>query len=180
MGPALFVVDGIVRDQAFFSRMSAEEIENVSILKDGSAAIYGLGAANGVVLVTTKKGTANPGGKVDITLNSSMSWQQFLYVPKSVGAADYMTLRNEQNFQDFGKNYLVRTNPIFSAEQIEAYRNGSRQSYDWFDQVFNKTTPQTQTDLTIGGGGEKVKYFFNLGYSKQEGSYKVATIILHA
>jgi len=172
MGTPLFVIDGIVRDQAFFSRMSSEEIENVSILKDGSAAIYGLGAANGVVLVTTKKGVSNPGGKVDVTLSSSMSFQQFLYVPKSVGAADYMTLKNEQQWQDFGKNYLTRTNPVFTDEQIEAYRNGTKQSYDWFDQVFRKTTPQTQTDLTIGGGNEKVKYFFNLGYSKQEGSYR--------
>jgi len=172
MGDPLFVIDGIVRDKDYFARMSSEEIESVSILKDGSAAIYGLGAANGVVLVNTKKGTSNPDGKVDITLNSSMSWQQFLYVPKNVNAADYMTLRNEQNWQDFGKNYFQRQNPIFTDAQIEEYRNGTKQSYDWFDQVFKKTTPQSQTDLSVNGGNDKIRYFFNLGYSKQDGSYR--------
>ncbi|MBT1698132.1 TonB-dependent receptor [Fulvivirgaceae bacterium PWU4] len=172
MGDPLFVIDGIVRDKDFFARMSSEEIESVSVLKDGSAAVYGLRSANGVVVVTTKKGVVNPGGKVDVTLNSSVSWQQFLYVPKSVGAVDYMTLRNEQNWQDFGKNYVVRTNPMFTDAQIEEYRNGTKKSYDWFDQVFKKTTPQNQTDLTVNGGNEKIRYFFNLGYSKQDGSYK--------
>ncbi|HEY9048646.1 MAG TPA: TonB-dependent receptor [Ohtaekwangia sp.] len=172
MGDPLFVIDGIVRDKDFFSRMSSEEVESVTILKDGSAAVYGLRSANGVVVVTTKKGIANPDGKVDVTLNSSTSWQQFLYVPKSVSAADYMTLRNEQNWQDFGKNYFVRTNPMFTDAQIEEYRNGTKTSYDWFDQVFKKTTPQSQTDLSINGGSDKIRYFFNLGYSKQDGSYK--------
>jgi TonB-dependent SusC/RagA subfamily outer membrane receptor len=105
MGDPLFVIDGIVRDKDFFARMTSEEIESVSILKDGTAAIYGLRAANGVVLVTTKRGTSQ-NGKVDIILNTSASMQQFLYVPKSVGAIDYMTLVNEKNAQDFGKNYL--------------------------------------------------------------------------
>jgi TonB-linked SusC/RagA family outer membrane protein len=172
MGDPLFVIDGIVRDKDFFARMSSEEIESVSILKDGTAAVYGLRAANGVVLVTTKKGVAHPDGKVDIMLNTSYSWQQFLYVPKSVNAVDYMTLRNEQNWQDFGKNYFVRTGPIFTEAQIEEYRNGSKQSYNWFDQVFNKTTPQHETNLSVNGGSDKIRYYFNLGYSGQTGSYK--------
>src|SRR5689334_20531828 len=70
--PPLFVIDGIVRDKDYFARMSAEEIESVSILKDGTAAIYGMRAANGVVLVTTKAGKNNA-GKVDVIFNSSYS-----------------------------------------------------------------------------------------------------------
>jgi len=171
MGNPLFVVDGIVRDKEYFARMSSEEIESVSILKDGAAAIYGLGAANGVVLVTTKRGTSQD-GKVDIILNTSASMQQFLYVPQSVGAIDYMTLRNEQNWQDFGKNYLVRTNPIFAEEAFEPYRDGTKKSYNWFDQVFNKSTPQFETNLSVNGGSEKIRYYFNLGYNKQMGAYK--------
>ena len=172
MGDPLFVIDGIVRDKDFFARMSSEEIENVSILKDGSAAVYGLRAANGVVVVTTKKGISNPDGKVDVTLNSSTSWQKFLYVPKSVNAVDYMTLRNEQVAQDFGRSYFERPSPIYTEEQIDEYRNGTKKSYDWFDEVFNKTTPQTETNLSVNGGGEKMRYYFNLGYNKQMGSYK--------
>lgn len=172
MGDPLFVIDGIVRDKDYFARMSSEEIENVSILKDGSAAIYGMGAANGVVLVTTKKGTASDSGKVDVTLNTSTSWQQFLYVPRSVGAVDYMTLRNEQNWQDFSKNYFARTNPIFTQEQIDPYINGTKKSYDWFDQVFHKTTPQSETNLSVNGGTKKLRYYFNIGYTKQMGAYR--------
>lgn len=172
MGDPLFVIDGIVRDKDYFARMTSEEIESISILKDGAAAIYGLGAANGVVMVTTKKGSSNPDGKVDITVNASTSWQKFLYVPKSVNAVDYMTLRNEQNWQDFGKNYLVRTNPMFNDAAFAPYLDGTKKSYDWFNQVFNTTTPQSEINLSVNGGGEKLRYYFNLGYSKQMGSYK--------
>ena len=77
MGEPLFVVDGVVRDKDYFARMSAEEIESVSVLKDGSAAVYGLRAANGVILVTTKTGKSQ-NGKVDITFNSSVSIAQYL------------------------------------------------------------------------------------------------------
>src|SRR5690606_256239 len=80
MGDPLFVIDGIPRDKAYFSRMSGDEIESVSVLKDGTAAIYGLRAANGVILVTTKSGT-DMGGKVDITFSTNASLQQFLNVP---------------------------------------------------------------------------------------------------
>lgn len=171
MGDPLFVIDGIPRDKDYFSRMSAEEIETVSVLKDGTAAIYGLRAANGVVLVTTKSGTAQD-GKVDITFNSSASMQRFLYVPEGVNAIDYMTLRNEQNWQDFGRNYLTRQDPIFRDEVFQPYLDGTKQSYNWMDEVFRKTTPQFDNNLSVDGGSEKLRYYFNLGYAKQEGSYK--------
>lgn len=169
MGEPLFVVDGMYRDQAYFARMNPEEIESISILKDGAAAIYGVRAANGVVLVTTKSGTAQE-GKVDITFNTNFSMQQFLYVPQGVSAQDYMTLRNEQNWQDFNGNYFVRRNPVFSDDQIQPYLDG-KPSYDWMGAVFKKTTPQVQHNLGVNGGSEKLRYFFSLGYSKQDGNF---------
>ena len=171
MGDPLFVIDGVPRDKDYFARMSSEEIESVSVLKDGTAAIYGLRAANGVILVTTKSGVAQ-GGKVDITFNSNYSMQQFLYVPKSVNAIDYMTLRNEQNWQDFGKNYLVRTNPIFTDDHFAPYLDGTKQSYNWMDAVFRKSTPQNNHNLSVNGGNEKLRYYFSMGYSKQMGAYR--------
>ena len=169
--PPLFVVDGVVRDKDYFARMSAEEIESISVLKDGSAAVYGLRAGNGVILVTTKTGKAQ-NGKVDITFNSGVSLQQYLYVPEGVSAPDYMTLRNEQNWQDFGGNYLVRRNPVFTAQQFTPYEDGTKQSYNWMDQVFRKTTPQYNSSLSVNGGTEKMRYYFNLDYTKQDGAYK--------
>jgi TonB-linked SusC/RagA family outer membrane protein len=169
--PPLFVIDGIVRDKDYFARMSSDEIENVTILKDGSAAVYGLRAGNGVVLVTTKTGK-NQGGKVDITYNASYGVQQYLYVPQGVNTQDYMTLRNEQKWQDFGANYLVRQTPAFTDAQINPYKDGTKQSYNWMDQVFNKDAPMYNSNLSVSGGSDKIRYYFNLDYQKQVGSYK--------
>ena len=171
MGDPLVVVDGIPRDKGYFSRMSADEIESVSVLKDGTAAIYGLRAANGVILVTTKSGT-DMGGKVDISFSTSASFQQFLSVPQTTNAVEYFTLKNEKNWQDFAKNYLVRQNPIHPDEHFQPYLDGTKQSYNWVNKVFRKTTPQSQHNLSVNGGSDKIRYFFNLGYSTQEGSYR--------
>ncbi|GHT18343.1 SusC/RagA family TonB-linked outer membrane protein [Bacteroidia bacterium] len=170
MGDPLFVIDGITRDKDYFSRMDAEEIESVSVLKDGSAAIYGLRAANGVILVTTKRGTAQ-NGKVDISYTGNYTVQQFLYVPEGVSALDYMTLRNEGNWQDFNGNYLVRRSQLHSDSEMQPYRDG-KASYNWMDAVFNKSTPQQQHNLSVNGGNENLRYFFSLGYGHQEGTYR--------
>ena len=170
MGTPLFVIDGVTRDQAYFARMDPQEIESVSVLKDGSAAVYGLRAANGVILVTTKAGTAQA-GKVDIVYSGNYSMQQYLYVPQGVSALDYMTLRNESTFQNFANNYLVRQSPYFSQAQMQPYIDG-KPSYDWMNSIFNKTTPEQQHNLSINGGSDKLRYFMSLGYSDQEGSYK--------
>lgn len=170
MGTPLFVVDGVTRDQGYFARMDPHEIESISVLKDGSAAIYGLRAANGVILITTKSGTSQ-NGKVDITYSGTYSAQQFLYVPEGVNAQDYMTLRNEQTFQNFANNYLVRQNPLFTQEQMQPYIDG-KPSYDWMGAIFNKTSPQQQHNVSIDGGNDKLRYFMSLAYANQEGSYK--------
>jgi TonB-linked SusC/RagA family outer membrane protein len=170
MGTPLFVVDGVTRDQAYFVRMDPLEIESISVLKDGSAAIYGLRAANGVILITTKSGTSKD-GKVDITYSGNFSAQQFLSVPDGVNAQDYMTLRNEQTWQNFNNNYLVRQNPIFTQADMQPYIDG-KPSYNWMDAVFNKSTPQHQHNISIDGGSDKLRYFMSLAYAHQEGSYK--------
>lgn len=169
MGTPLFVIDGVTRDQDYFARMDPTEVDNISVLKDGSAAIYGLRAANGVILVTTKSGSAQE-GKVDITYNGSYSTQQFLYVPEGVDALNYMLLRNESVFQNFTNNYLVRQNPYFSQADMQPYIDG-KPSYNWMDAIFNKNTPQQQHNLSVNGGTDKLRYFMSLGYFTQEGSY---------
>jgi TonB-linked SusC/RagA family outer membrane protein len=169
MGTPLFVIDGVTRDQDYFARMDPSEIDNISVLKDGSAAIYGLRAANGVILVTTKSGSSQ-NGKVDITYSGNYSTQQFLYVPEGVDALDYMLLRNENTFQNFNSNYLVRQNPYFTQEQMQPYIDG-KPSYNWMDAIFNKNTPQQQHNLSIDGGNDKLAYFMSLSYFNQQGSY---------
>ena len=90
LGSPLVIIDGIPRDD--FDRLDPNEIESVSVLKDASAAVYGVRAANGVVLVTTRRGTK---GKPEITLNASYGIQNITKFPKSVDAYGYMELYNE-------------------------------------------------------------------------------------
>lgn len=171
MGEPLVVVDGVPRDKDYFSRMDANEIENVSVLKDASAAIYGLRSANGVILVTTKRGSTSQSG-FDISYSMNYGWQQFLHVPSNVDAVQYMTLVNEKNWRDFGKNYMNKVTPVYAESEMEEYRNGTKRTTDWMDAVFKNTVPQQQHNISMNGGTEKINYFFNLGYMKQDGALR--------
>ncbi|MFZ4862595.1 SusC/RagA family TonB-linked outer membrane protein [Sphingobacterium sp. Mn56C] len=170
MGEPLIVVDGIPRDKDYFSRMDASEIESVSVLKDASAAVYGVRSANGVLLVTTRRGTAEQGFEIGYSYNQG--FQQFLYVPNTVGAADFRRLRNEQIWRNFNNNYPNKLPAIWSDASIEEYLNGTKQSSNYLDASFDKTSPQKQHNLNVNGGNDKVNYFFNLGYMDQMGAYK--------
>ena len=172
----LFVVDGVPRDQDYFSRMDPEEIETITVLKDASAAIYGVRAANGVILITTKRGTAQ-GGKVDISYSGSIAAQQMIYVPQSTNSGEWMTLKNEQVTHDFNSNYLTRAPLPFSDDDFKNYYNGTGyKDYNWINKVFKKNPTQTQHNLTINGGNDNLRYFFNLGYFKQNSSYNSGSL----
>ena len=172
MGEPLIVVDGIPRDKAYFSRMDANEIESVSVLKDASAAIYGVRAANGVILVTTKRGeTAD--GKFDITFSANYGWQQFLYVPETADAVTHMLMINEKTYNTTQtQNFFLRQAPTYNYDRIFEYSRNGRKGTNWTKELFNDNVPQQQYNVSVNGGSEKVKYFFNLGYLKQEGAYK--------
>lgn len=171
MGEPLIVVDGIPRDKDYFSRMDANEIESVSVLKDASAAVYGVRSANGVLLVTTRRGSSSDQG-FEIGYSYNRGFQQFLYVPNTVGAADFRRLRNEELWRNFNNNYPNRLPATWDEASILEYEDGTKQSSNYLDAAFDKTSPQQQHNLTVNGGSEKVNYFFNLGYMDQMGSYK--------
>ena len=166
----LFVIDGVPRDQEYFSRMDSEEIESITVLKDASAAVYGLRAASGVILVTTKSGTSQS-GKVDISYSGNVSVQHMIYIPKGVSVPEYMTIRNEQNWQDFGNNYLVRRAAVYGPEDFQKYYNGEEKSYDWVGKVFDMNPLQTKHNLSIDGGNDNLRYYVNIGYSRMDGCY---------
>ncbi len=174
-GDPLIVVDGFPRDKAYFSRMDANEIESVSVLKDASAAIYGIRAANGVILVTTKHG-ADSGGKIDITFSANYGWQQFLYVPETANALDHMLLTNEKVYNNFNNNYLRRAEARYSWPEMLDYSHNNKKGTNWTDELFDNNTPQQQYNVSVNGGSEKVSYFFNLGYLEQMGSYKSGSL----
>ena len=186
LGDPLIVVDGIARDKDYFGRMDANEIESVSVLKDASAAIYGVRAANGVILVTTKHGTSSGEDKFDVSLQANFGWQNFLYVPHTASAVDHMLLMNEKTFNNFGNNYPYRTTSVpYSYDQMLQYSqglnaDGTPHAYDrgtdWNNELFDKNVPQKQYNLSVNGSSKKIDYFVNLGFLDHDGNYKSGSL----
>lgn len=164
MGTPLIIIDGIPRNGDAFQRLDPNDIDNISILKDASAAIYGVRAANGVVLVTTKRGSKN---KIELNYSGSFTWQIPSGLPETVDAIQYMTLRNERAMHNVNGG-----SPIFNDQQFEDYLNGTKTSTDWYPLVFNSFAPQTMHNLSATGGNEKTTYYIGLGYQYQEGFFK--------
>lgn len=160
-GSPLILVDGI--EQPGF-QIDPNEIESISVLKDAAAAIYGVKAGNGVLLITTKKGVK---GKPKITYNGSVGVQNFTSYPKMVNAAQYAELTDE--------DAINRGNPpVYGPEKLQKFKEGIEdgyKSYDWADILTRNNAPQTQHNLNISGGSEDVSYFTSVGYLNQEGIY---------
>ncbi|MGX5857406.1 SusC/RagA family TonB-linked outer membrane protein [Dyadobacter jiangsuensis] len=163
-GNPLIVIDGVPRDN--ISRIDPNEIESISILKDAAAAIYGVRAANGVVLVTTKRGAS---GRAKIEYSMYYGSQTALGLPKPVGAIDRYTLMNEKSMHNVNSPTIR-----YSESDFAPYREGKLQSTDWYDLVMQKRAPQQQHNLSASGGTSdgKVDYFINMGYMYQEGFWK--------
>lgn len=177
MGTPLIIVDGIPRDQAYFSRMDANEIDNISVLKDASASIYGVRAANGVILVTTKHGSASGNDKFDVTFSANWAWQNFLYVPQTASATDHMLLLNEKYKNGFNSNYpIVNTDNYYPWEKILQYSSTGNRGTDWTDLLFDNNVPQKQYNVSVNGGSKKIDYFVNIGYMDQMGSYSTKSL----
>lgn len=163
-GSPLVVIDGIPRGEGALARLSPEEIESISVLKDASAAIYGVKGGNGVVLVTTKRGEK---GRTQIDFSMYYGIQFPAELLKPVGAIDRMTLFNEKSMRNI-------TNPelTYSDEEFEAYRSGLKRESDWYGATLRDVAPQEQYNVSVSGGGDKNDYFINMAYAKQEGFFK--------
>jgi TonB-linked SusC/RagA family outer membrane protein len=161
---ALIVIDGVV-DRSM-SNLDPVDIESISLLKDASAAIYGARAANGVILITTKRG-ANMKPKLSVNLNYALS--QPTIIPKMANSATYATMINEIN------QYAGRS-PQYTEEEIQKFRDGSDPwrypDTDWFAEVFKPTAPQSNNNISLRGGNENLRYFVSLGYKYQDAIYK--------
>ncbi|SEF41562.1 TonB-linked outer membrane protein, SusC/RagA family [Parabacteroides chinchillae] len=162
MGNPLIIIDGVPRDN--MSRLDANDIESLSVLKDASAAIYGVRAANGVVLITTKKGKE---GSLELSYDGNVGWQNPTGSPRSASAADWMTLKNEKAMHRLEGGILP-----YSQEEIDAYRRGDKVGTDWWDACMRTLAPQTQHTLSATGGNEKTNFYISTGYLYQESFLK--------
>ena len=165
-GTVLVLVDGVERAMG---QVDPNDVESVTILKDAaSCAVYGMKAANGVVLVTTKHGQE---GKTDITYRGSMTLSHATTLPKMMNGTQYMQWYNLARKLD---NNGV-DNPYFTDEEIAATYNGDPtdgfENTDWTSDLY-KTTLMHQHNLSINGGSNKVRYFISGGYLHQDGIIK--------
>ena len=158
----LYIVDGMPIDDAF-DFVNPNDIESIEVLKDAaSGAIYGARAANGVVLVTTKKGKE---GKAKINYNFSYGWQSPWKRRKMTNATDYAILQNERAING-GQA------PVFADPYNLTDSNGDPiigGGTDWQDLVFNDNAPIMNHDVSVSGATDKVNYYFSLGYFTQDG-----------
>ncbi|WP_158281570.1 TonB-dependent receptor [Sediminitomix flava] len=145
----LVIVDGVEMD---FSRIDPNDIENISVLKDASAAIYGARAGNGVVLVTTKRGKE---GRMQVNLNTSYGAQSSTIIPEYVNALQYMELVN-----DYAPN-------TYTEADFNEFRDGTRQSTDWYAETFRDSAPIFKSNVNVRGGTENVQYFVSYGFMDQ-------------
>lgn len=159
LGAPMVIVDGIPRDN--FDRIDPNEIESVSVLKDATAAVYGVRAANGVILVTTRKGGK---GRTEISLNASYGVQGITKYPKSVDAYGYMELYNEA-MANRGE-----TTPTYSPDLITS--GSPYANVNWYDEIIRKNVPQYQVNLTASGGTDRIQFFNSIGYYSEEGLWK--------
>lgn len=170
MGAPLIVIDGVPRTIEDFERMSPGDIDDISVLKDASAAIYGVRSANGVVLITTKKGTKE--GKTNVSYHGSFTYQKPSKMPMLANPTETMTLYNEESMNQVHGGHLQ-----YTEEDFAAYN--TRSSADWNSLMFSKFSPETQHDLSISGGNEKTQYYAALGYFSQEGFFKSGDLNYH-
>ncbi|MDR2130926.1 MAG: TonB-dependent receptor [Odoribacteraceae bacterium] len=166
----LIIVDNMERDLSF---LDAYPIESITILKDAAAAaIYGMRGANGVVLVTTRRGAP---GKTNINFTQEFGFQTLAGIPESQNSYNYALTRNQALYLDGGL-------PEFSDEDIQHYYEAAKGTLDpalkykyfstnWHDVMLRELAPQHRTNLSVSGGNNRTRYFLSFSYLHQEGLY---------
>jgi len=158
----LYVIDGVVRDQFAFDGLDQGEIDNISVLKDAaSAAVYGARAANGVILVTTRRGTT---GKTTFSFNSTFGLDNPINIPRMATSYEHGKFLNDA----YDRVGIPSTDArYFAPDELERMKS---LNYDWVDIAW-KTPLTSRNSLDISGGTEKVHYFVSNAYYHQTGSF---------
>ena len=162
-GSALVLIDGI---EGKLDDIDVDDVESFSILKDASAtAVYGVRGANGVVIVTTKRGAM---GKLSITGRASVKLSQIKRIPQYLGAYDYALLANEARA-------MSGESDLYTPLQLDLIKHGlDRDLYpdvNWTDEIMKKTSLQQNYYMSARGGGDIARYFLSLGYQDEGAAY---------
>ena len=156
----LILVDGIANRSGNWDRINPNDIESITVLKDGSR------SANGVILITTKRGKE---GKPTIDYSYNIGFQQPTRLPQLADAATFAEVFNEI------EEYEGRI-PRYTVEEIEKFRNGSDPvnypNTDWLKETLRKTSLQQKHNVSLRGGNDRIKYFVGAGFADQDAIYK--------
>lgn len=163
-GKPLVVIDGVPGGN--LSRINPNDIKSISVIKDASGAEFGVRAANGVILVTTKKGKK---GKINFNLRSTYGWATPTIHPETMNAYQYALIKSAS---------LINAGqpPAFSKETLEKYKNGTLPSTNWQAITMRKFAPHHKEYLSASGGTKKINYHLSLAYVKQQGRYKTGDL----
>ncbi len=189
----LVVIDGIPDRDGGLGRLSPQDIESISVLKDAAAAIYGTRAANGVILITTKRGNV---GKPTVTYDFNQGWSQPTVVPEMSDAVEYANIMNQLPiYRSVPVNEwsaawsAIQQNGIYnsptpgvgtvsanySPEAVRKHGDGSDPwgypNTDWFDGSFKNFAPQSRHNVQIRGGSDNFRYLASVGYVHQDAIY---------
>ena len=168
---ALVVIDGIANRDGGFARLNPNDIESITVLKDASAAIYGAQAANGVIMVTTKRGKA---GAPEIGVQMNYGMNQPTRLPSVLNAQEYATILNELD------EYAGRP-ARYTAQDIKLFADGTdpfgHPNTDWYGETIKPWSPQSNTNITLSGGNaDGVTYFISGGTTKEDGYFKNSSV----
>ena len=155
MGDPLYVIDGIQQDAGQFNNLAPNDIESITILKDASAAIYGVRAANGVVVVTTKQGRRNSGNTININAYTGVqNWSRFTDV--LTNSYDYQRYRAEAEVNRYGSTAITQA-------ELDKWKDGTlpgyNKSFDWRDFIIKKNAPLNSVNINFTGGTDKINYY---------------------
>ncbi|MCW0481319.1 TonB-dependent receptor [Gaoshiqia sediminis] len=163
----LLVIDGVPRPTEGLGRIDPQSIESITVLKDASAAIYGARAANGVILVQTKRGDI---GKPVFNFNYNQGFSQPTRVLDVLDAATYAEVRNEADIRNGASS------TTYTEEDIQKFRDGSdpimHPNTDWVAETLKSWTLQNKMNLSVNGGSKTIRYFLSLGLQNQDGHFK--------
>jgi TonB-dependent SusC/RagA subfamily outer membrane receptor len=156
MGNPLFVIDGIQQDKRQFDNLAPSDVESITVLKDASAAIYGVRAANGVVVVTTKRGTR--GQKSTINFDTYTGFQNWTRFPDVVNDSyEWYLGKADAEMNNTGTTTVTK-------DELAKYKEGTApgyQSFNWKDFIIQKNAPLYQQAINVSGGSERINYYFS-------------------
>jgi TonB-linked outer membrane protein, SusC/RagA family len=166
MGNPLYVIDGVQKDEGQFNNIDPNDIASISILKDASAAIYGVRAANGVIVVTTKSGARNT--KTSVNVNAYYGWQDMFRFPQPADTKTYVDAKYQSDVIRKAKDSGF--NMKYTPEEYAKWQAGTEKGYqgfDWYDYILN-TAPMSYVGGNMSGGSENMNYYLALSHLNQD------------